>query len=164
MGEGGRVLVRRARIFDHSFATCTFQTGTPATQQGPRDRYTTDPSHHTSSENGTAMHLLVSSSEQISHVPCGLVEKEGLETWLGKLGPVSTQQFVCLFVFNCVGMLLQHVMASLPGGPQTDKEKKNKINKQTKKTTNIHKSLQKNNDTIQNKKQKDYDYVLYNTQ
>ena len=28
---------------------------------------------------------------------------------------------VCLFVFNYVGMLLQPVMAGLPGGPQTEK-------------------------------------------
>ena len=63
---------------------------------------------------------------------------------------------VCLFVFNSVGMLLQQpVMA----GPQTDREKTTtttKGNKQTKtkRSTNTHKSVQKNNDTIQNKKQK----------
>ena len=64
---------------------------------------------------------------------------------------LSVCLFVCLFV-NYVGMLLQPVMAGLPGGSQTDRQK----TKQTK-----HKSVQKNNDTIQ---QNDCNYVLYNTQ
>ena len=57
--------------------------------------------------------------------------------------------FVCLFLINYVGMFLQPVIVSLPGGPQTDREKKT-AKKNKKQSTNMHKSLQKNNNTIQN--------------
>ena len=49
------------------------------------------------------------------------------------------------FFFNYVGMLLQPIVPSLPGGPQTDKEGKKNKQKQT----------------IQ-KQSKDCNYVLYN--
>ena len=74
-----------------------------------------------------------------------------------------------IIFFNYVGMLLQPVMAGLPGGPQTDKEKK-QAKPKTKQNTRI-RGVQRNNDMIQNKSKRIvimyytiYTVVLYKSQ
>ena len=56
---------------------------------------------------------------------------------------------------NSIGMLLQPVMAGLPAGPQTDKEKK--MQAKQKQSTRI-RGVEKN-DTIQNKSKRNCNYV-----